>query len=400
MDSEPSKLAKQDSEKVLGHWPQTAGYYAAFISLGLAGAVIGPTIPALAAHTHSHLNEVSFLFIAISAGYLIGSLLAGRFYDRQPGNPVMAASLVLISVTLFLTPLIPLLWLLAIILFLLGIGEGCLDVGGNTLLIWLHHEKVGPFMNGLHFMFGVGAFISPIIIAEMVLLSGDINWGYWVLALLVIPVIFWLLRLPSPKNIPLAEDQPQKKINYILVGMIVLFYVLYVGAEGSYGSWVYTYTINLNLMGNTSAAYLTSLYWGALTLGRLISIPIAARFKPEVILFSDMVGVLLSVGIILLLSNSAPVLWIGTFGAGFSNASIFPMMLVFAQRRMRITGLVTSWFFVGASLGGMILPWIIGQFFESVGPQVAMVTIFVDMILALVLYITLLFYTNRKTASS
>ena len=96
MDSEPSKLAKQDSEKVLGHWPQTAGYYAAFISLGLAGAVIGPTIPALAAHTHSHLNEVSFLFIAISAGYLIGSLLAGRFYDRQPGNPVMAASLVLI----------------------------------------------------------------------------------------------------------------------------------------------------------------------------------------------------------------------------------------------------------------------------------------------------------------
>ena len=255
-------------------------------------------------------------------------------------------------------------------------------------------------MNGLHFMFGVGAFISPIIIAEMVLLSGDINWGYWVLALLVIPVIFWLLRLPSPKNIPLAEDQPQKKINYILVGMIVLFYVLYVGAEGSYGSWVYTYTINLNLMGNTSAAYLTSLYWGALTLGRLISIPIAARFKSEVILFSDMVGVLLSVGIILLWSNSVPVLWIGTFGAGFSNASIFPMMLVFAQRRMRITGLVTSWFFVGASLGGMILPWIIGQFFESVGPQVAMVTIFVDMILALVLYITLLFYTNRKTASS
>ena len=399
MDSEPSKLAKQDSEKVPGHWPQTAGYYAAFISLGLAGAVIGPTLPGLAAHTHSHLNEVSFLFIAISAGYLIGSLLAGRFYDRQIGNPVMAASLVLISVTLFLTPLIPVLWLLAIVLFLLGIGEGCLDVGGNTLLMWLHREKVGPFMNGLHFMFGVGSFISPIIIAEMVLLSGDITWGYWVLALLLIPVIIWLVRLPSPKIIPLAEDKPQQKINYILVGMIVLFYVLYVGAEGSYGSWVYTYTINLNLMGTTSAAYLTSLYWGALTLGRLISIPIAARFRPAVILFSDMVGVLLSVGIILFWSKSVPVLWIGTFGAGFSNASIFPMMLVFAQRRMRITGQVTSWFFVGASVGGMILPWIIGQFFESVGPQVAMVTIFIDVVLVLALYITLLIYTNRKPDS-
>lgn len=400
MESQPSKLAIEDSGKAPGHWPQTSSYYAAFISLGLAGAVIGPTLPGLAEHTHSHLNEISFLFIAISAGYLIGSLIAGRFYDRRPGNPVMAASLVLISVTLFLTPMILKLWLLAIILLLLGIGEGCLDVGGNTLLMWLHREKVGPFMNGLHFMFGVGSFISPIIIAEMVLLSGDINLGYSVLALLLIPVIIWILRLPSPKNIPIAEDQPQQKINYVLVGIIVLFYALYVGAEGSYGSWIYTYTINLKLMGNTSAAYLTSLYWGALTLGRLISIPIAARFKPSVILFSDMVGVMLSVGIILLWSNSVPVLWIGTFGAGFSNASIFPMMLVFAQRRMRITGQVTSWFFIGASLGGMILPWIIGQFFESVGPQVAMVTIFIDVVLVLTLYIVLLLYANRKPASA
>jgi hypothetical protein len=47
----------------------------------------------------------------------------------------------------------------------------------------------------------------------------------------------------------------------------------------------------------------------------------------------------------------------------------------------------------------MKLPWIIVQIFESVGPQVAMVTIFADMVLALVLYITLLFYSNRKPAS-
>jgi MFS transporter, FHS family, Na+ dependent glucose transporter 1 len=266
--------------------------------------------------------------------------------------------------------------------------------------MWLHREKVGPFMNGLHFMFGVGSFISPIIIAEMVLLSGDIIWGYWAVALLLIPVIIWLLRLPSPKNVPLAKDHPHQKINYLLVGMIVLFFGLYVGAETSYGNWIYTYAVNLNLMGPTSAAYLTSLFWGALTIGRLISIPIAIRYKPALILFSDLIGVLLSVGIILIWSDSVPVLWIGTFGAGFSNASVFPMMLVFAQQRMRITGEVTSWFFVGASVGGMILPWIIGQFFESVGPQVVMITIFADMLLALGLFVTLLIYTNRKTAYS
>ena len=48
----------------------------------------------------------------------------------------------------------------------MGVAEGALDVGGNTLLIWVHRHKVGPFMNGLHFFFGAGAFLSPIIIAQ------------------------------------------------------------------------------------------------------------------------------------------------------------------------------------------------------------------------------------------
>ena len=47
---------------------KTAGYYVAFISLGLAGAVLGPTLPGLAGHTNSRLDEISFLFVAHSVG--------------------------------------------------------------------------------------------------------------------------------------------------------------------------------------------------------------------------------------------------------------------------------------------------------------------------------------------
>ena len=39
----------------------------------------------------------------------------------------------------------------------------------------------------------------------------------------------------------------------------------------------------------------------------------------------------------------------GTLGLGFANASIFPTMLNLAERRLIITGNVTSWFFVGGS---------------------------------------------------
>jgi FHS family Na+ dependent glucose MFS transporter 1 len=174
-----------------------------------------------------------------------------------------------------LTPTIPLLWLLIAVLLLMGIGEGVLDVGGNTLLVWVHRRKVGPFMNALHFFFGAGAFIAPIIIAQAVKMSGDIHWAYWILALLILPVSLWLLRLPSPTAQTISKDDPAGQVNHLLVALIVLFFFLYVGAEVSFGGWVFTYAVTLELTTETFAAYLTSAFWGSLTVGRLLAIPIA-----------------------------------------------------------------------------------------------------------------------------
>lgn len=181
-----------------GQISKTIGYYVAFAALGLIGASLGPTLSGLAEHTQTRLNEISFLFAVRSPGFLLGSFFGGRLYDRASGHPVMAVVLVIITMMMALTPLISQLWLLAAALLILGAARGALDVGGNTLLIWVHRHRVGPFMNGLHFFFGLGAFLSPIIIAQTVLISGDITWAYWVLALLMLPVIVWLLRLPSP----------------------------------------------------------------------------------------------------------------------------------------------------------------------------------------------------------
>lgn len=49
---------------------------------------------------------------------------------------------------------------------------------------------------------------------------------------------------------------------------------------------------------------------------------------------------------------------------------------------MTITGRVTGWFFVGASAGGMTLPWLIGQLFDSIGPRAMMFFILGDLVLA------------------
>ncbi len=398
-----------------GQISKTIGYYAAFAALGMVGASLGPTLPGLAEHTQTQISEISFLFTARSLGFLLGSFLGGRLYDRSPGHPLMAVVLIIMAVMMALAPLISLLWLLATTLLIMGAAEGTLDVGGNTLLIWVHRHKVGPFMNGLHFFFGAGAFLSPIIIAQTVLISDDITWAYWVLASLMLPVIVWLLRLPSPTVQAAPKGDPVRQINHrstarlrspkpeahkrLLVALIALFFFLYTGAEISFGGWIFTYAMALGLSGETAAAYLTSAFWGALTLGRLLTIPVAARLRPRSILLGGLVGCLVSVGIILLWSNALTATWLGTLGLGFSMASIFPTTLSLAERRLTITGRVFGWFFAGASAGGMTLPWLIGQLFEPIGPRVMMFAIVVDLIMALGIFAVLILHSGRPVVN-
>ena len=386
-----------------GRIRRTMGYYAAFVALGLSAASLGPTLPGLAAHTQTRLHEISFLFMARSLGYLLGSLLGGRSVDRVSGHPVMATALIVMAVMITLAPLMSLLWLLTAVLLILGVAEGTLDVGGNTLLVWTHRDKVGPFMNGLHFCFGAGAFLSPILIAQAVLMSGDITWAYWVLALLMLPTAVWLLRLSSPAAQAASKDEPAVQSDHrstgahehLLVALIALFFLLHVGAEFSFGGWAFTYAVTLELTSETVAAYLTSAFWGLLTLGRLLAIPLVARFRPRSILLGDLMGCLASVGVILLWPNSLTALWLGTFGLGLSMASLFPVTLCLAERFTTITGQVTGWFLVGASLGSMSLPWLIGQLFESVGPRVTMLAIMADLVAAAGVFAVLIRYSTR-----
>ena len=359
-------------------WVTTLAYFAAFVALGLSHASLGPTLVSLAAQVGVGLVQISYGLSARSAGYLIGSVLGGRLYDAVKGHPVVAAMLALIAIGLAALPMAPGIAVLVAVLFGLGMAEGALDVGVNTLVVWVHRRNISPYMNALHFFFGLGAFLSPLIVAQAVRLGGGIRAAYWVLAALMLPVAAAIARVPSPS----AEDrtgetpaEPGAQVHArgndaLLLFLLPLFFFLLVGVEGSFGNWIATYAQAMGLGDVTTAAYLTSAFWGALTLGRLLSVPLAVRFTPRQVLAVDLAGCLLSVGVLLAWPGVRVATWVGTFGAGLCMASAFPTSLSLAERHLRITGTITSLFFVGGSLGGMALPWIIGQLFERIGPSV------------------------------
>jgi len=359
-------------------------------------------LPLLADQTLVRLNQVSILFTARSLGYLLGSLLGGRIYDRQAGHPVIAVALILVAICMALTPAIPLLWGLALIMVLLGGAEGSLDVGGNTLLIWLHGTRVAPFMNGLHFFFGLGSLLSPLIIAQAVLVSDRYSWALWLMALLITPVAINLLRLPSPvsptreiqgvKTEPAARSGNSIKHRRSVVFLFVLFFMTAIGAEVSFGGWIYTFAVQAGLATAQTAAYLTSAFWGAFTISRLGSISLANRLSTRAYLITSLVGCTLSLSLLNTLrflgigSTARVVLWLGAALFGFSIAALFPTTMSFAGERTQISGQVTSLFFIGVSISGMLLPWLIGQFFESAGPYSVMVIIFLAILFSLIFF--------------
>jgi FHS family Na+ dependent glucose MFS transporter 1 len=293
------------------------------------------------------------------------------------------------------------LWILIVILLLLGALQGALDVGCNTLLIWVHRRDVSPYMNALHFFFGVGTFIAPIILAQTALLTEDIKLGYILMALLIMPILIWITRQPSPRtpnqDEEAAEKGPQnQRQNSILIIFTSTILFFYVGAELGFGGWIYTYALEINLADETTAAYLTSAFWGAFSVGRLVSIPLATRLRPRYLMFIDFAGCLVGILVIMLFSGSQVALWTGSMLVGFSMASIFPVTISLAERRMIVTGQITSWFFVGVGLGSMLMPWIIGQLIEPVGPLAAMYVIFIALLLAALVFLGMLRFSQQS----
>ena len=377
----------------------TTAYYLAFILLGLTLGAEGPTLPKLAENTSSTLDQISLIFFSGSLGYLLGSYISGRIYDRLPGHKFLAGVILLLGIIIAFVPAATALWMLLVITLIAGFAKGALDVGGNTLILWVHHEQVGPFMNGLHALFGLGAFVGPLIVARVLAVTDNIYWVYWTLAIAAFPIAVLIWGLPSPSARPTPEEHKDMPVPVLPLAIMVLCYVLNVGAEVGFGNWIYTYALQLGLGTEITAAYLTSAFWGSFTLGRLIAIPISTRLRPLTILYLDFAGCLLSLGLILLFRDSGIILWIGSILLGLSFASIFPTFLTLSEERMHVTGTMAGWFLVGGSIGGMILPWSIGQAFVRIGAGAMVMIVFVGLVfnwLALILFTRTPVTTSRK----
>jgi FHS family Na+ dependent glucose MFS transporter 1 len=364
---------------------KSVGYFLLFICLGLDMAVIGPALPSLAAQTGSTLGAIGLLFFLSALGAALGTLLGGWIFDAVPGRFVLASAQLLSGTLMFLTPHVPWYFLLIGLSILKGGTGGLVNTGANTLMLWTHGKKAGPFITALHFFFGLGAFLGPFLFGLMMDAGGRYASTFHLLAavdLLVGLFVLAFLRPPAPQRkaaqgTGASADGGRLLAPLVLSAMLFLFF--YVSAEITFGGWIYTYAVTLNLVDAVRAAYLTSAFWLAFTVGRLISIPIATRVQARWIIPAALAGCAVFLAAIPLLPDSPSAVWVAVAGAGFCMAPVWPSGFTLAGQSVPLTARLSGFILLGDSIGGMILPGLTGWIMERAGapamPQLVLASV-------------------------
>ena len=354
---------------------QSIGYFALFMCGGLDMAVIGPTLTNLAGQTGSTLGEIGMVFFLGAGGVSLGTLLGGWTLDRTSGRLVLGSAQIISGSLLFLVPNVRWYVLLLALFVVKGIAGGVVGTGANTLIQWTHGAKAGPFVNALHFFFGLGAFLSPFLLGLLLTAGAVYSNAYTLLALFDISVgVAVLLRLSPPQPPQMAHSEAgatgtQRSYLAPIVVAAMLFLFFYVSAEITFAGWLPTYAVNLGLADAARAAYLTSLFWLAFTLGRLISIPVAVRFSSAHVLVAALVGCAGFLCLLVVFPDSPQVMWLSAAGVGFSMAPMWPSGYNLAVQSIHLTARIGAVIMLGDSIGGMVLPGLMGLFIERAGAE-------------------------------
>lgn len=145
---------------------RTCVLYLSYFALGLGSSVPGPTLLDLQYAVRTDTKHIAFIYSSRSTGYLLGSLLGGIFFDL-----VKSKQILLIVCNFFMSlfavaiPWSPNLGVLIVTMAGGGLAMGALDTGSNVWLLNIWGKESPPFLQALHFAFGFGGFIGPLIAA-------------------------------------------------------------------------------------------------------------------------------------------------------------------------------------------------------------------------------------------
>jgi len=239
-------------------------------------------------------------------------------------------------------------------------------------------------MTRVETFFGVGALIIPFAGAAL------IEAGQWRLAFGVVGLLsalsfalwlrFWpqtLLRGAEPAAREEARGGSRAEarrgllaggIGRLMLPVCALFFVAYVGLEMSFVHYLPSLLVQTNGLSDAEATLALSVFWGAMTIGRLFAGKVADRFGGAAYLAAAcLAGVVCF--LLMSLTGGTAAMFALTFLAGLSLSGIFAIALVFANQAVPgLTERTTSVLIAFGLLGGGLMPRVAGWCLDQSGP--------------------------------
>jgi fucose permease len=349
-------------------------YLSAFIVLGSSLSIAGPALSHLRSRVGTNDGRISLVFVGSSIGYMIGSFLGGQGLDRDLGHRMwagcMLVSVAAIGLISQLRDLGPLVGAFA----LLGVAGGASDVSGNTLVVWSRPDSPGAALNGLHLFYALGALSAPLLTNRAIAWS-DSLWPI-VLPLAVVAVVCGAALMSTPAPMKSRDtDRGRDGANAASIrrgqlAVVSVFFFVYVALEVGFAGWIHSYVVEIHYGDSNTATGVTVIFWVGFSFGRVCSIWLAGRFSAGWILVGSMTLAVGSSAVLVAVHGGNIGLWIVTFVFGVSVAPQFASMIGYAEAHLALSGAATSAFIAAAGLGGLVMPWSLGQLFAAHGPGV------------------------------
>ncbi|GIY29722.1 sodium-dependent glucose transporter 1A [Caerostris extrusa] len=278
-------------------------------------------------------------------------------------------------------------------------------IGLNVWCLSFWNDESSPFFQALHFFFGIGASLAPLIAGPFlspenvdpainftvsinatqftlnnnIIIVPPIVYAYGIISIFSIMVAvlfacFFLVKANERKGKKdVVYQDPTSCERFVIILTSFLLLSVYAGIEIGYGQMIAVYAVKSeHKFTQFYASVIASVYWGTFTLSRGLSIFLAIKFSPITIILCDFSIMLLSSIILATIGNMySNFLWLGTSLLGLGLASFYASTITWVEQYVNVTNKVGSSFVVAASFGEMIAPLAISQYVKE-KPQVLM----------------------------
>ena len=368
--------------------------YYIFLCSGAMSTLLGAMLPAMQAEYSMSYALRGYVLSSHQIGNFFAVFLSGfiPYAIGRKKSTLILGSLIVLGLLLMTATGNP--FILIVAFAFTGMGRGTLSNITNVVVSENTGNKAAG-LNILHASFAIGAFISPFV----AVFATAIEWriAAWIFAFLMLTALIFvggstLSNTPMKKVKASSEIPFQKSFSFWLNTFIMFFYL---AGEASLTGWLVTYFNDTGLMSTSLSQSMQSFLWVMILLGRLCCASLSSKMDKSVLILA--MGAMMTLCFVLMISaQSTALVVIGLLGLGFFMSGIYPTTLSTMDSRYNSSTVATGTCIATATVGGILMPIIIGEVAEVSGIRGGVATISVALAIMVILMVIKLIRSRRN----